>query len=116
MYEENLTAPPESADFSMPFSNEAEQSVLGAIYLDRDCIPSVLELVRGEDFYIDRHRELFEAIIELYNMGKPIDLVTLKEHLTLRGTLEKIGGIQFIVEVANLVPSTDSVSYYAGIV
>ncbi len=116
MYEENLTAPTENADFSMPFSNEAEQSVLGAIYLDRDCIPSVLELVRGEDFYIDRHRELFEAIIELYNMGKPIDLVTLKEHLTLRGSLEKIGGIEFIVEVANLVPSTDSVSYYAGIV
>ncbi len=103
-------------DMSMPFSNEAEQSVLGAIYLDRNCIPDVLEKVRVEDFYIARHQELFEAIIELYNLGRPIDLVTLKEHLTIRGTLEKIGGIPFVVEVANLVPSTESVGYYAAIV
>ena len=107
---ENLT------DMAMPFSNEAEQSVLGAMYLDRDCIPDVLGKVRAEDFYIGRHQELFEAIVELYNMGMPIDLVTLKEHLILRGTLEKIGGVSFVVEVANLVPSTDSVGYYAAIV
>ncbi len=100
----------------MPFSNEAEQSVLGAIYLDRDCIPDVMGIVRAEDFYISRHRELYEAIIELYNSGKPVDLVTLKEHLTLRGSLEKIGGISFVVEVANLVPSIGSVEYYAAIV
>lgn len=100
----------------MPFSNEAEQSVLGAMYLDRNCIPDVLGKVRGEDFYISRHQELFEAIVELYNLGTPIDLVTLKEHLTLRGSLEKIGGIAFVVEVANLVPSIDSVGYYANIV
>ncbi|MBR5152734.1 MAG: replicative DNA helicase [Clostridia bacterium] len=101
---------------AMPFSNEAEQSVLGAMYLDRNSIPDVLGLVRSEDFYISRHRELFEAIVELYNTGKPIDLVTLKEHLTLRGTLESIGGISFVVEVANLVPSTESVGFYAAIV
>lgn len=103
-------------ELAMPFSNEAEQSVLGAVYLDRRCIPDVMGIVRGEDFYIGRHRELFEAIIELYNSGKPVDLVTLKEHLTLRGSLEKIGGISFVVEVANLVPSTESVEYYAQIV
>lgn len=103
-------------EMSMPFSNEAEQSVLGAMYLDRNCIPDVVGVVRGEDFYISRHQELYEAIVELYNTGKPIDLVTLKEHLTLRGTLGKIGGIAFVVEVANLVPSTDSASFYAAIV
>lgn len=111
-----IQEPDSPKELSMPFSNEAEQSVLGAIYLDRNCIPDVVGTVRGEDFYISRHRELFEAIVELYNTGKPIDLVTLKEHLTLRGTLEKIGGIAFVVEVANLVPSTDSVSFYAAIV
>jgi len=114
---EPMTQPAEQmADMAMPFSNEAEQSVLGAIYLDRNCIPDVLGLVRSEDFYISRHRELFEAIVELYNTGKPIDLVTLKEHLTLRGTLDTIGGISFVVEVANLVPSTESVGFYAAIV
>ncbi|MBO5364734.1 MAG: replicative DNA helicase [Clostridia bacterium] len=101
---------------SMPFSNEAEQSVLGAIYLDSKCIPDVLGKVRGEDFYISRHQELFEAIIELYNLGKKIDLITIKEHLTLRGTLEKIGGLDFVIEVANLVPSTENVGDYAEIV
>ena len=114
MSEETIRA--NEQELSMPFSNEAEQSVLGAIYLDQTCIPDVIGVVHGEDFYISRHRELFEAIVELYNTGKPVDLVTLKEHLTLRGTLEKIGGISFVVEVANLVPSTGSVEYYAAIV
>lgn len=103
-------------NMSMPFSNEAEQSVLGAMYLDRNCIPDVLDKVHAEDFYIGRHRELFETIVSLYNIGTPIDLVTIKEQLTLRGKLEQIGGIRFVVEVANLVPSTDSVGYYAEIV
>ena len=101
---------------SMPFSNEAEQSVLGAMFLDKDCIPSVVSKVRPSDFYIDRHKELYEAIVELFNMGKPVDLVTLEEQLTLRGTLEKIGGIKFVVDVANSVPSTESVIFYAEIV
>lgn len=113
--EENLMNV-KAEEFSMPFSNEAEQSVLGAIYLDRSCIPDVLEKVKADDFYISRHRELFEAIVDLYNLGKPIDLVTLKEQLVLRGTLDKIGGISFVVEVASLVPSIDSVGYYASIV
>ncbi len=112
----NTGANIEVQDRAMPFHNEAEQSVLGAMYLDRTCIPDVMAKVRREDFYIARHQELFSAIVELYNLGTPIDLVTLKEHLTLRGSLEKIGGIPFVVEVANLVPSTDSVGYYAEIV
>ncbi len=103
-------------DMSVPFSNEAEQSVIGAMYLDKDCIPDVISKVHAEDFYISRHKELFEAIVDLYNLGKPIDLVTLKEHLILRGSLEKIGGISFVYEVANLVPSTESVKHYASIV
>ncbi len=101
---------------SLPFSNEAEQSVLGAMFLDRNCIPDVISRIRSTDFYIERHAELFSAMVELYNLGKPIDLVTLKEKLSLRGTLDKIGGLVFVVEVANLVPSIDSVTFYADIV
>lgn len=101
---------------TMPFSNEAEQSVLGAMYLDKECIPDVVSKVHSSDFYIDRHKELFETIVELFNLGKPIDLVTLEEQLTLRGTLQKIGGIKFVIEVANTVPSTENVIYYAEIV
>lgn len=101
---------------AMPFSNEAEQSVLGAMFLDKDCIPDVIDRVKETDFYIDRHKELYSAIKELYDLGKPVDLVTLEEQLKLRGTLEKIGGIKFVVDVANTVPSTESVIYYADIV
>ncbi len=101
---------------AMPFANEAEQSVLGAMLLDKECIPDVVSKIRSADFYVDRHKELFEAIVELFNLGKPVDLITLEEQLTLRGTLDKVGGIRFAVEVANAVPSTESVGYYAEIV
>lgn len=115
MEERNNEAMPVE-EYSMPFSNEAEQSVLGAMYLDRKCIPDVLQNVRAEDFYISRHQEMFETIVEVYNLGKPMDLITIKEQLTLRGTLEKVGGIEFLVELASLVPSVERAGYYAGIV
>ena len=83
---------PQELQRVMPFSNEAEQSVLGAMYLDKECIPEVISKVRSSDFYIDRHKELFETIVELFNLGKPVDLVTLEDQLTLRGSLQKIGG------------------------
>ena len=107
---------PQELQRVMPFSNEAEQSVLGAMYLDKECIPDVISKVRSSDFYIDRHKELFETIVELFNLGKPVDLVTLEGQLTLRGSLQKIGGIKFVMEVANTVPSTENVIYYAEIV
>ena len=113
---DNGSAVPAEVQRAVPFSNEAEQSVLGAMFLDKECIPDVVSKIHSTDFYIDRHKELFEAILELYNLGKPIDLVTLEEQLILRGTLEKIGGIKFMVDVANAVPSTESAIYYADIV
>ncbi len=101
---------------AMPFSNEAEQSVLGAMFLDNTCVPDVISKLKATDFYIDRHKELFEAIVELFTLGKPVDLVTLEAQLTLRGSLDKIGGLRFVVDVANSVPSTENVLYYADIV
>lgn len=115
MEEKNKEAMPRE-EYAMPFSNEAEQSVLGAMYLDRKCIPDVLQNVRPDDFYISRHKELFETIVEVYNLGKPMELITIKEQLTLRGALEKVGGIEFMVELANLVPSIERAGYYASIV
>ena len=101
---------------AMPFSNEAEISVLGSMFLDKDCIPDVVERVSKDDFYIDRHKIVFEIIYDLYTMGKPIDLITIEQQLRINGNLEKIGGIKFIVDAANAVPSTESVNYYADIV
>lgn len=105
-----------SYERAMPFSAEAEQSVLGAMFLDQSCIPLVLKHVKGTDFYSPRNRELFDAILELYNLGKPIDIVTLKEHLILRGTFDNIGGIRFVMDVANFVPTIENAEYYAKVV
>ncbi len=101
---------------TVPFSLEAEQSVLGAMFLDKDCIPDAIEILKGDDFYIGRNKELFDAMSELYNLSLPIDIVTLKQHLIGRGTFEKIGGMDFIVEVANFVPTTKNLKHYAKIV
>ncbi len=101
---------------TVPFSLEAEQSVLGAMFLDKDCIPDAIEILKGDDFYIGRNKELFDAMSELYNLSMPIDVVTLKQHLIQKGIFEKIGGMDFIVEVANFVPTTKNLKHYAKIV
>ncbi len=101
---------------AMPFSNEAECSVLGSMFLDKDCIPDVIARLKSDDFYVDRHKKLYNALVELYSLGKPVDLISIEEQLRLNGDLEKIGGIKFVVDTANAVPSTESVIFYADIV
>lgn len=101
---------------SMPFSREAEQSVLGAMLLDLQCIPDAIGICRAEDFYIERNKELFDTIVELYNLGKPIDIVTIKDQLTLRGSFEAVGGLDYVMETMNMVPTTRNVKHYAQIV
>ena len=101
---------------AMPFSREAEQSVIGAMILDTQCIPDAVNICKADDFYIDRNKELFSTVMELYNLGRPIDIVTIKEQLTLRGSLEKVGGLNFVMETLNLVPTTRNIKHYAQIV
>ncbi len=102
----------------MPFSDEAEQAILGAMMCDRNLIPEVMDIVSADDFYIDRHRRLYDALLDMFNLGKGIDFVTIKDELGKKGILDRIGGMQFIVHLLDLVPSTDpsSVRHYAGIV
>ncbi len=101
---------------AMPFSREAEQSVVGAMLLDIECIPDVIGICKADDFYIERNKELFLAVLDLYNMGKPIDIVTIKEQLTLRGSFDAIGGLPFVMETMNIVPTTRNAKHYAEIV
>ncbi len=103
---------------TMPFHNEAEQSVLGAMIIKREVIPDVIGIISPNDFYIERHRELCDALLEMFNMGIEIDFVTIKERLEKRGTLDSVGGMDFVMRLMDLVPSTDpsSVRYYSKIV
>lgn len=103
---------------SMPFSEEAEQSVLGAMMINRDVIPEVIGIVRSDDFYIDRHRRLFDAIVDLFDKGKTIDFVTIRDKLEKDGVFSAVGGNEFVFRFIDIVPSTDlnSVRHYASIV
>ena len=99
-----------------PHNVDAEQSVLGSMLLDREAIIGTTEIIRAEDFYKEAHREIFEAMLNLYNRDEPVDLVTLSEELGQRKTLEAIGGIMYLTSLSSAVPTTTNVKYYAKIV
>ena len=99
-----------------PNNIEAEQSVLGAMLLDKEAISTATEFISGEDFYREAHKEIFEPIVDIYNKGEPVDLITLTEKLKTRNTLEAVGGITFLTNLMDAVPTTHNVKYYAKIV
>lgn len=99
-----------------PNNIEAEQSVLGAMLLDKEAISAATEFISGDDFYREVHKEIFDAIVDIYNKGEPVDLITLTEKLKTRNTLEAVGGITFLTNLMDAVPTTYNVKYYAKIV
>ncbi|MFY9603760.1 MAG: replicative DNA helicase [bacterium] len=99
-----------------PFSLEAEQSVLGAMFLEREAVLVAAEILQPEDFYRDAHRYIFEAILELEEKGRPADLVTVTEALRQQGRLEDVGGLAYVTTLAQSVPTAANVEYYARIV
>lgn len=99
-----------------PNSLEAEQSVLGAMLLDKEAISAATEIISGEDFYREAHKEIFEAIVDIYDKGEPVDLITLTEKLKMRNTLDAVGGITYLTNLMDAVPTTHNVRYYAKII
>lgn len=99
-----------------PQNLEAEQSVLGAMLIDREAVVVVSNLLRAEDFYADKHSQLFDAMITIFNRGEPVDLITLQDELRKRGHLDNIGGLAYLTSLINTVPTTANVQQYALIV
>lgn len=99
-----------------PQSIDAEVCVLGSMILDSPCIDIVVQIVRPEHFYRPAHRLVFQALVEMGNSGKPIDLVVLPEELKRRKQLDQVGGVEYLVELVEGVPSAANVEYYARIV
>jgi len=99
-----------------PQNTEAEQATIGSMLLERDAIVKALDIVGAEDFYKDAHRVIFETIVNMYDRGEPIDLVTVTEELRKHGALEKVGGVSYITTLAGVVPTAANVEYYARIV
>jgi replicative DNA helicase len=84
--------------------------------LERDALLKALDILRSEDFYYDAHRIVFESIVELFEEDKACDLVTLAEKLRQKGKLEAVGGMDYLAQLVNVVPTAANVEYYARIV
>jgi len=99
-----------------PQNLEAEQSLLGSLLLDKDAIIRAGDQVVAEDFYSDKHRAVFEAMIDLYRHHEPIDILSLSNRLQEKNELERIGGRAYLIELSNTVPTASHVVHYAQIV
>lgn len=99
-----------------PHSQEAEESVIGAMLIDKDAVIAVAEFLASEDFYDERLREVYEACIDLYEERIPIDVLTVTERLKKRKVLKDTGLSSFLAELANKVPTAAHVEHYGRIV
>ena len=100
----------------MPNNQEAEQSVIGSMILDKNAIATVLEKLHADDFHRDGHKIIFQGILDLFTRDVPIDLVTLADHLKSIDKIDYVGGISYLTELASSVPTTLNLSSYIKIV
>ena len=94
----------------------AEKSLLGAIMLSNDALPDILMILRPRDFYEERHQTIFQAIIDLYDQHKPVDLLTLTAELRAKKKLKEVGGAAYLTEISNFVPAASHAKAYAEII
>jgi len=99
-----------------PQSPDAELSVLGAVLIHPDALSRAVEILSPEDFYQDSHRVIFQAAVDLFNRAQPVDVVTVGEELRQKNALDRIGGLPYLMELAELVPTAAHVDHYARLV
>ena len=99
-----------------PHNNEAEQSVIGAIFLEPQALITASEIVIADDFYHIAHQKIFQTMLNLSDKGKAIDVVTVTEELSAKKELEDVGGLSYLTELANAVPTAANIAHYAKIV
>jgi replicative DNA helicase len=99
-----------------PQSIPSEQAVLGSMMLRKDAIQEVEDMVSPDSFYVEKHKMIFRAMLDLANKNEPIDMLSLSTKLTEQKLLEAVGGNQYLAEIVNLVPSSANVKHYADIV
>ncbi|MBK9106952.1 MAG: replicative DNA helicase [Saprospiraceae bacterium] len=99
-----------------PQANELEETVLGAIMLDKDAISIVLDILQPESFYKPAHQKIYQAMVKLFQSSQPIDTLTVREILHKTNQLEEVGGLSYILELANKVASSANLEYHARIV
>ena len=100
----------------LPHSQEAEQAVIGAMLMNKDAITAASEIISGEDFYQNAYGILFDAMVELFQMGHPVDLITLQEHLKEKNVPPEVSSLEFVRDLIAGVQTSANVKYYAQIV
>jgi replicative DNA helicase len=93
-----------------------EEAVLGALMLDKDALPIVLDILRPESFYSEAHKAIYQAMLDLFQHSQPVDLLTVTEELRKAGELETVGGPYYLVELTNRVASAANIEYHARII
>ncbi len=100
----------------LPHSQEAEQSVIGSMLMDKDAIIIAMETLLPDDFYGKQYGVLFEGIVQLYEEGKPVDLVTLQDRLREKNVPAEVSSLDFIKDLINMVPTSANIKHYTNIV
>lgn len=100
----------------LPSSVDIEASVLGAVLIDPDAIVKIADIIRPVDFYDERHRQIYESCLKLYEQQTPIDILTLSEELRVEGVLQEIGGSSYLTQLTNTVPTSTNAEQYASII
>ena len=100
----------------LPHSIEAEQSVIGSMLMGREAIMAASEILTSDDFYQHQYGVIFDAMVELFNEGKPVDLVTLQNRLREKDVPPEISSMEFVRDLLNAVPTSANVRHYANIV
>lgn len=98
-----------------PQALQLEETVLGALMLDRDALPQVMDVLRPDSFYLESHQLIYRAILRLFERSNPVDMLTVTEELKKTGDLEKIGNAYYLAELTNRVASAANIEYHARI-
>ena len=99
-----------------PYDLEAEQAIIGSMLTDRDAVISAIEILKEEDFYREDNKAIYTAILNLYNRAEPIDIITVKSELESMGKFEQVGGLEYLAELPEKVPTTANAMKYIKIV
>ena len=99
-----------------PHDLEAEQAIIGSMLTDRDAVISAIEILKEEDFYREDNKAIYTAILNLYNRAEPFDIITVKSELESMGKFEQVGGLEYLAELPEKVPTTANAMKYIKIV
>ena len=95
-----------------PNDVEAEQAIIGSMLTDKDAVISAVEVLKADDFYREDNKIIYEAILNLYSRSEPIDIITVKSELESMGKIDQVGGLEYLAELPEKVPTTANAMKY----